>query len=40
MYPGERLNRDVVLRFGLAAEVTAAIAVVTPDEEDPTAVPP
>ena len=35
--PGERLNRDVVLRFGVAAEVTAAIAVVTPDEDDPTA---
>ncbi len=37
LHPGERLNRDVVLRFGVAAEVTAAIAVVTPDEDDPTA---
>jgi len=36
LYPGERLNRDVVLRFGIAAEVTAAIAVVTADEENPT----
>jgi Ca-activated chloride channel homolog len=36
LHPGERLNRDVVLRFGVAAEVTAAIAVVTPDEDDPT----
>jgi Ca-activated chloride channel family protein len=37
LHPGERLNRDVVLRFGVAAEDTAAIAVVTPDEDDPTA---
>ncbi len=37
LHPGERLNRDVVLRFGVAAEVTAAIAVVTPDEDEPTA---
>lgn len=37
LHPGERLNRDVVLRFGVAAQVTAAIAVVTPDEGDPTA---
>jgi len=36
LHPGERLNRDVVLRFGVAAEVTAAIAVVTADEDDPT----
>lgn len=37
LHPGERLNRDVVLRFAVAAEVTAAIAVVTTDEDDPTA---
>jgi Ca-activated chloride channel family protein len=36
LHPGERLNRDVVLRFAVADEVTAAIAVVTPDEDDPT----
>jgi Ca-activated chloride channel family protein len=36
LHPGERLNRDVVLRFAVAAEVTAAITVVTPDEDDPT----
>lgn len=37
LHPGERLNRDVVLRFGVAAEVTAAIAVVAADEDDPAA---
>jgi Ca-activated chloride channel family protein len=37
LHPGERLNRDVVLRFGVAGEATAAIAVITPDEDDPTA---
>jgi Ca-activated chloride channel family protein len=37
LHPGERLSRDVVLCFGVAAEGTAAIAVVTPDEDDPTA---
>jgi len=37
LHPGEQLNRDVVLRFCVAAEVTAAIAVVTRDEDDPTA---
>ena len=36
LHPGERLNRDVVLRFAVAGEDTAAIAVVTPDEDDPT----
>jgi Ca-activated chloride channel homolog len=37
LHPGERLNRDVVLRFPVAGEVIAAIAVVAPDDEDPTA---
>lgn len=36
LYPGERLNRDVVLRFPAAGEVTAAIAAMAPDDEDPT----
>jgi Ca-activated chloride channel homolog len=34
--PGERLDRDVVLRFPVAGAATAAIAVVAPDDEDPT----
>jgi Ca-activated chloride channel homolog len=37
LHPGERLNRDVVLRFGVAAGVTGAIAAVSSDEVDPTA---
>jgi Ca-activated chloride channel family protein len=37
LYPGERLDRDVVLRFPVAGAVTAAIAAVAPDEEDPAA---
>ncbi len=34
--PGERLNRDVVLRFPVAATAARAIAAVAPDDEDPT----
>lgn len=37
LHPGERLNRDVVLRFPVAGEVIRTIAVVAPDGEDPTA---
>jgi Ca-activated chloride channel family protein len=37
LHPGERLNRDVVLRFPVAGKVTRTIAVVAPDDEDPTA---
>ena len=35
LHPGERLNRDVVLRFGVAADVTAAIAVRYPGRGRP-----
>jgi Ca-activated chloride channel homolog len=35
LYPGERLDRDVVLRFPVAGAATRTIAAVAPDEEDP-----
>jgi Ca-activated chloride channel family protein len=35
LQPGERLDRDVVLRFPVAAAAARAIAAVAPDEEDP-----
>jgi Ca-activated chloride channel family protein len=34
--PGERLDRDVVLRFPVARATTRTIAAVAPDDEDPT----
>ncbi len=34
--PGERLDRDVVLRFPVASATTRTLAAVTPDDEDPT----
>ena len=36
LLPGERLDRDVVLRFPVAGEATATIGAVAPDDEDPT----
>jgi Ca-activated chloride channel family protein len=36
LQPGERLDRDVVLRFPVAGATTRAIAAVAPDDEDPT----
>jgi Ca-activated chloride channel homolog len=33
--PGERLDRDVILRFPLAGAATRTIAAVAPDDEDP-----
>jgi Ca-activated chloride channel homolog len=36
LYPGERLDRDVVLRFPVAGAAARTIAAVAPDEEDPT----
>jgi Ca-activated chloride channel homolog len=34
--PGERLDRDVILRFPVAGATTRTIAAVAPDDEDPT----
>ncbi len=36
LQPGERLDRDVVLRFPVAGATTRTIAAVAPDDEDPT----
>lgn len=36
LHPGERLDRDVVLRFPVAGAAARTIAAVAPDEEDPT----
>jgi Ca-activated chloride channel family protein len=36
LQPGERLDRDVVLRFPVAGATTRTIATVAPDDEDPT----
>jgi Ca-activated chloride channel homolog len=35
LQPGERLDRDVVLRFGVAGLAARTIAAAAPDEEDP-----
>jgi Ca-activated chloride channel homolog len=34
--PGERLDRDVILRFPVAGATTRTIAAVAPDDDDPT----
>jgi Ca-activated chloride channel homolog len=36
LHPGERLDRDVVLRFPVAGAAARTIAAVAPDEDDPT----
>jgi Ca-activated chloride channel homolog len=35
LHPGERLDRDVVLRFGVAGAATRTIAQAAPDQENP-----